>query len=155
MEIGEPRLRHQIRGDFWSFFLSLAIVVPWAVLLVVLVAFGLGGLWLDRATVLEVAVAVGLFSLSCGALLVWRTAWVRSLFACGVLVPGRLEPGSFEPEGISRFLYRYDWQGWRGHKVAWVIQSERTQQMLSAPDVRVVVDPASPHRACLRDLYVA
>lgn len=149
-----PSLWPQIRNDLWSFFLALAIALSWAVLLAVWVALGLGGSWPERGQILEILAAVGLFSLSCGALLVGRTARVRSLFARGVSVEGRIEPGSFEPEGVSRLRYCFDWHGRQARKTAWVIENEQTRRVLRGPGVRVLVDPERPQRSCLRDLFL-
>lgn len=152
--MGEPRLWPQIRNEALSFACFLAAVaLPPTLLAVYLIA--VFGVTPDRTQQLDFALIAGGHTLLWGALLAWRTAWVRSIFARGTLVAGLLEPTGFEAEASARFVYSYDWQGQRIRRSVWVVQTERTERMAAASSVRVVVDPAQPRRACLRDLYVA
>lgn len=99
-----------------------------------------------------------LLILSAGATLIGipvmmlRFNWFRSLFTVGQEIEGRVVRVWFY-RGRGRVEFCYEYQG-QEYAVGRAVGANRQTRMLKVGDsVPVLVDPANPRKAAIRDLY--
>ncbi|MES1244735.1 MAG: hypothetical protein ABUT39_24215 [Acidobacteriota bacterium] len=142
-----------IRTDYLS---SLLVILP-------LVGFGLYvitevfGLHIFRRGVdvsdPSASLRMGLIAATIGLpILVWRLRSIQGLFARAVEVPGSILSADFHrSRGRIEFSYFLQGEEYRGG--AAVQENDAVRRLLSRDEVVVVVDPANPKKAFLRDLF--
>jgi hypothetical protein len=94
-----------------------------------------------------VATAVGL------PVLALRVLSIRRLFAEGVTVPGKIESVWFR-RGRGRVKFHYAYQGEDLQASSTIQRNMHTEGLHAGMDVRVVLDPTSPRRAAVKDLFL-
>jgi len=82
----------------------------------------------------------------------WRSQYIRNLFANGVEVTGFIESkSSYKGKSRVRFTYEYLGQKYSGENI--VIHTKMTMALISLPAVTLVIDQHEPKHALIRDLY--
>jgi hypothetical protein len=159
-------LSHRNKPSIWrivqvDYIACLAVLFPLVVWVLSAILYYTGDLpgvrghdSISAAEGLPFFLYMGLIATAIGVpVLVWRVRVLLRLFARGQEVVGRLiSIGFFRDRG--RIDYAYDYQGRTFQGGNAVMRTGRTTALSVGAEVVLLVDPAHPHRAVIRDLYL-
>jgi hypothetical protein len=147
----QPTVGRIIEVDYGASISLLAPVAFWG-LTALMIVFGAqplpwqpGGISFLFVLALAVTVIGGLG-------LALRVRAIRALFAGGMALPGKVEGvGFFRDRGRVEFSYIYNGEALVAGSP--LMKGKRTEALRKGQPVTVVVDPANPRRAMIKELF--
>lgn len=152
----KPSLLRIIQSDMLA-LIGIAIPVVMIILYVAITVFGSLPNTRGRAPLPSTAAPTFLYLSIAGVALglplaFWRICTIQQHFEHGEEVTGQIvEIGFFRDRGTVIYAYVYQNQKYTGSNS--IMKTRQTQQLRPAMQVAIIVNPANPKQALIRDLY--
>jgi len=143
-----PRIGSIIWTDWPALFCALAIPGIWLISL--LFPLIRRGATFGTFEVLTIAAPISVAAAGC---LIWRIARIHRLFAYGRLSLGRVTSLRIARDR-GRLEIEYDFEGQRHRSWMPIHKNKRVLALEPNQNVQVLVDPACPDKAIVRELYI-
>jgi hypothetical protein len=141
-----PKAFKAIEADYLAWLAVVVPIVIWAFFLFLLFS-GVGGP--ETRNLLVPCIVITLIG---GLGFMLRFAALRVHFARGVEVPGRMER-SMHLQDFGRVIYTYTYLTKEFRTTNFIHYATRTARVDAMSEITVVLNPANPHSALIKDLY--